>query len=166
MLNESHIIKQYMRSNYLRRYVAANIFLGNFECDILRAEPKSRYTKDLRRESGYMLTEYEIKTSLSDLKKDVDKHYVKSNYEKIHKHELLKDGSRVNKFYYIVPEGMIKDYSTIPNYAGVIICWENGYGNIVFRKSRNAKHLSKNIFNITPVLLDKFYYAYWHLKIK
>lgn len=89
-----------------------NYFIGAFECDIYTVN-KNLYT-----------TEYEIKKTVADFKKDFNKQNnrwiwkdQKRNTTK--KHDLIQQGLRTNRFYYVMPE-QLKECIEIPNYAGLI----------------------------------------------
>lgn len=94
--------------------VFPNVFFDAFEADILEI------TK-----AGYA-AEYEVKISRSDFKADASK---KRNYHKgmginLVKHDLLKNGDRVNRFYYIVPKSLVSA-EEVPEWAGLIYArWE------------------------------------------
>lgn len=160
MVNENSIKIRYIR-NFRQRYIAANMYIGRFEADILKAVPK---------DGGFYLTEYEIKISKSDLKADAKKEG---------KYEQLTKGIRANKFNYIVSKDLydkiknnLSDY--VPEWAGMIYAHEHipnenpRFNSLFFQKVRNAKVLRKDVFTgrVTEELMDKFYYAYWNLLIK
>lgn len=97
-LNENLI--QYNLMRWLRKnnsdVFVPNYYIGSFECDLLRLTGND------------MLVEYEIKITRSDFKSDFEKSLFswKQN-EKVTKHDIVRSGKRVNRFYYVVPEGMI-----------------------------------------------------------
>lgn len=112
----------------------------------------------VQKENGYCY-EFEIKVSRADFKKD---------FEKITKHQILKDGSykttkgqtkewskRPNKFFYVVPLGIV-DYTDIPSYAGLITIDDKG----ILKTVKEAPFLHKNILDFEKELCIKFYY-YW-----
>lgn len=57
-----------------------------------------------------------------------------------------------NRFYYAVPEGLIKK-NEIPAYAGLIYVTETG-----IRKVKEAPFLTKQLYELNRILLDKFYH--------
>jgi hypothetical protein len=81
-----------------QKKVFPNTYLGRYEADIF----------ELTR-SGY-LYEYEVKISRADFF---------AEKKKTGKVEKLKDGSRCNYFYYLVPDGLITA-DECPDYAGLI----------------------------------------------
>lgn len=112
LYERSHI---YQACNYNRS--------GYMEADILAI------TKSL------MVTEVEVKISLSDYKAD---------FKKTHKHKLLserdsKSSSYIpNKFYYACPSGLIKE---VPDYAGLI--WVGQNGDVEWIKTAPRLHKDK-----------------------
>jgi len=121
--------------------VVPNFYVGKYECDIIKL------TK-----SG-LFTEYEIKISRADYFNDFKKthtekdltNYVKgeSNWYNMpnityNKHKETELGNRANKFYFVVPDGLIA-VNEVPKYAGLIY-YLNGRIRIV----KNAKTLHKN----------------------
>lgn len=102
---------------------------------------------------GYSF-EIEVKISKSDFKSDFKKE----------KHKVFVDKDRnklrliPNKFYYAVPNGLIKE-EELPPYAGLI--YVNGsHANIVKR----APFIHKNKQEFRKLLCDKFYYQWLQQK--
>lgn len=139
-------IQNILRSNYNgHKYQLFNSFIYDWECDYFGMST-----------SGYSY-EIEIKLSITDFKAD---------FKKIDKHKLLRDANIIvkldkhlhfkrkmpNKFYYCVPKGLI-DIKDIPDYAGLL--YTNGYSIEIIK---DAKFLHKQKFDLTKVLLEKFYY--------
>lgn len=146
-----------------------NIYLFMWESDFF-------VTKD----NGYCY-EFEIKISRSDFKnekKKVDKHSILKTGSYIYqKKEYMYDGNkfkrdennqimfdiipetitqkRPNKFFYIVPEGLIGAHE-IPSYSGLM--YVNDSGDI--RTIREAPFLHKEKINFDKELCMKFYH-YW-----
>jgi hypothetical protein len=120
--------------------VFPNIFLGHFEADILEI------TK-----AGYSY-EYEVKVSRADFKQDV----LKRKYN-ILKHDLLKNGSHVNYFSYVVPEGLIL-IDEVPEFAGLIYVkpYEARYSD---SKGTYIKHRLFTKVIKSPVKLSKDKFA-------
>jgi hypothetical protein len=87
--------------------VFPNVYIGCFEADIMEL------TK-----SGYAV-EYEVKITRADFHNDAKKQKVYATQPPKSKYEILQEGKRVNRFYYIVPEGLITE-SEIPEFAGLI----------------------------------------------
>ena len=97
--------------------VVPNYFLGRFECDVLKISKAGQ------------LTEYEIKVSRADFKKDFEKYYslyFGTGYKNITKHDVIREGKRVNRFYYVVPNGLIKP-EEVPVGFGLIYATEYNY---------------------------------------
>jgi hypothetical protein len=151
--------KKYLK---LAKFKVSNVFLfrDNWESDFFF----------VRRDNNYS-TEIEIKCSRSDFFNDIkktEKHsilqfgkynlnfrrYDRSSklYENIS--EERKWDYRPNKFFYCVPENLIK-VEEIPNYAGLMYVNELGVYTI-----KEAKFLHKEKLNFEKKLCIKFYY-YW-----
>jgi hypothetical protein len=93
--------------------VLPNYYLGLYECDVYKVSA-----------AGHT-TEYEIKTSRADFKRDFAKAHQKGTgqyeteqtkhgymltrqvYESQTKHDRIREGGRVSRFYFVVPEGMV-----------------------------------------------------------
>jgi len=103
--------------------------------------------------------EFEVKVSKADYKKD---------FTKYTKHEILStgkftkhDGSicdwskRPNKFYFVVPMGML-EAKDIPTYAGLMVITDKG----VLKTIKDAPFLHKNKLKLEEALCQKFY-SYW-----
>jgi hypothetical protein len=148
------------------KYTVGNLYLfrHNWETDFLVVQ-----------KNGYCY-EIEIKTSRSDFFND---------FKKVDKHSILKEGTymskkyrykvdestgkrvpdhyyspvewkfRPNKFYYCVPEGLIKP-EEVPPYAGLMYVSTDGIVSTV----KEAKFMHKEKLELTKKLCDKFYY-YW-----
>lgn len=99
-----------------------------------------------------LIFDIEIKISRSDYLAD---------FNKLEKHSILSGKSVVeyfpNKFYYAVPEGLIKS-EEIPTYAGLIYIKGNHAYEI-----KAAPFLHKNKLEFRKRLADKFYYSYREL---
>jgi hypothetical protein len=100
-----------------------NSFVGDFEADYIKLS------------KSQILTEYEIKISKSDFNNDFNKKCGKTN-----KHDLIKDGKRCNRFYFVCPKNLIS-ISEIPDYCGLIY-----YENKKFIIIKNAPLIIKRIF--------------------
>lgn len=116
--------------------VIPNFYFGWYEMDVFRLA-----------QSGFV-TEYEIKTSRADLKNDFKKsRFVQINPKdpsdkvEVFKHEEIEKGShKANKFFFVVPEGLVKT-EEIPKHCGLIY-YKNGNFKIV----QVAKFIHKNKF--------------------
>lgn len=156
--------KQYDRGGI--KYTVSNLYLfkNNWETDFLL----------IQKTSGYCY-EIEIKTSRSDFFND---------FKKVEKHTILREGThqvkkyrykfdpetkktitdhyyvtkewkfRPNRFYYCVPENLIK-IEEVPEYAGLMYV----IGNKV-KTVKEAKFIHKEKLDLIKPLCDKFYY-YW-----
>jgi hypothetical protein len=148
------------------RYTVSNLYLfrHNWETDFLVVQRNSEYCYEI-----------EIKVSRSDFFNDfkkVDKHSILKGgtYMKI-KYRYTKDpdtGKRINekyyepekwdyrpnKFYYCVPEGLIKK-EEVPDYAGLMYATPMGIITV-----KEAKFIHKEKLKLRDKLCDKFYF-YW-----
>ena len=152
--------------------VFPNVFLDKYEADLLEI------TK-----AGYAY-EYEIKTSKSDFKNDSKKTcgYLctrETNFKKVPKYktDTLKNGERVNYFYYLVPNDLVKP-EEIPEYAGLMyvefrdcqyFSTEKGYftkEKMFLRTIKSAPKLSKDKFSADKLLkcLESTYYRFHKLR--
>ena len=127
------------------RYIMPNIYIKGRECDVY-AETTSGYSH-----------EYEIKVSYADYKNDL---------QKGRKHQLLMEGKRVNRFYYVVPfvdennkidTKNIITVDIIPPYAGLIY-----YVNGRFYTEKEAPLLSKVKISHQNAVLKSAYHRYVH----
>mgnify|MGYP003599660712 FL=1 len=119
--------------------IIPNFYFGWYEMDVFRLTS-----------SGFV-TEYEIKTSRADLKNDFKKsRFVQINPKdpndkiEIFKHEEIDKGShKANKFFFVVPEGLVKP-EEIPKNCGLIY-YEKRFET--FREVKPAKFIHKNKFD-------------------
>jgi hypothetical protein len=113
-----------------------NYYIGRWECDILRITKSSH------------LVEYEVKVSRADFKADASK---ECRWQS--KYDNIKAGGRVNRFFYVVPEGIIhKD--EVPDWAGLIYAIKiKGHNQVVFNTVKMAKMLSR--FPMAPTSYKK-----------
>jgi len=122
--------------------IVPNYFLGHFECDVLKVSKSGQYS------------EYEIKVSRADFKNDFKKqNYVKTGrtekklfggslydhpvYEYRTKHDMIVCNERCNRFYFVVPEGLIK-VDEVPAGLGLIYAKFTQWG-IVFEVIKTSK---------------------------
>jgi hypothetical protein len=149
-----------------REYVIPNLYLGAWECDVYSETKK--YSE-----------EYEIKISKADYlndfkKKDTRYQWVPAEkqrrYNIINKHDLIKDGKRVNRFWYVAPMGLLANANIIfptmiPEYAGLIYyCAEERYNKFIIAKQ--APLLSKKNLLHPEAVVDASYYRYIHYSNK
>lgn len=106
--------------------IIPNFYYGIYEMDVFHMINPSR-----------LINEYEIKTSRADFKKDFDK-------GNGNKHSMLYKGTcRCNRFYYVVPEGLIK-VQEVPEYAGLMYAnIDHLYCSITIVKTAPFIHKSK-----------------------
>lgn len=148
------------------KYTVSNLYLfkNNWETDFLLVQKTSGYCYEI-----------EIKTSRSDFFND---------FKKVEKHTILREGThqvkkyrykfdpeakktvtdhyyvtkewkfRPNRFYYCVPENLIK-IEEVPEYAGLMYV----IGDKV-KTVKEAKFIHKEKLDLIKPLCDKFYY-YW-----
>lgn len=134
--------------------IIPNFYIKDWECDVF----------SLNR-SGYT-AEYEIKQSKSDYYKDFEKKTPNYHFrERGTKHDLIKQGKRTNRFWFVLPEGMDVE---IPEYAGRMD-YRLRYDWITFEIKKQAKLLHKNKateqekFQMLQRLSMKHYQAIWKL---
>lgn len=119
-----------------------NFYISGYECDMFRL-----------RKSG-LTDEYEIKISRSDFLNDFKKHWGGSK-----KHDSIKQGRRTNRFWFVVPEGLIEP-KEVPDYCGLVYWkeWKTDWGlqwtmNIV----KNAKLIHKEKLIIRDLTMACYY---------
>ena len=111
--------------------------------------------------SGYTV-EYEIKLSVADFIADS---------KKIQKHINLVNGHGPNRFYYVVPEGLISD-NVVPSYAGLLYAYDEGDWIYVDnmagsgqdrRYLKSAKRVHSNKINEREFkkISQSLYWRYW-----
>lgn len=114
--------------------VIPNFYFGNYEFDVFRL---------LNNGNVY---EYEIKTSRADFKNDFKKKRRVRGSEyviEVTKHEEIDFGNySANKFFFVVPEGMIKP-EEVPKNMGLIYYGKDEFG-ATFKVKRPAKFINKN----------------------
>lgn len=168
-INEA-IICQRLNSYFVGncRYKLSNafIFKGNWESDFF-----------VQKQNGYAY-EFEVKISRSDFfndKKKVDKHLILSTgkytsigqlstwengkWEKEEKIKEYEHDFRPNRFFYVVPEGMIT-IDELPAYAGLFYYGEGADYSYNLKKVKDAPFIHKQKLSFESVLCNKFY-NYW-----
>lgn len=127
------IIKDYQEKDIC----LPNFFYHFWECDIFRLQ-----------RNGFII-EYEVKMTKSDFYADFKK--VQGSIEK---HNHILSGKRCNRFYFVIPEGIIKE-EEVPHYCG-LITFDGHRLNVV----RNAKLLSKEKvgYEYYQTLAEKLFY--------
>jgi hypothetical protein len=139
--------------------VFPNVYIGSLEADIIELTA-----------SGYAV-EYEVKISRADFRNDAKKRSWKQAKSK---YDILQAGERVNRFYYIVPEGLITE-SELPEFAGLIYvrkgevrCCTSGTGGfyykqkVFFESIRRAPALTKEKLSerIMKKCFESVYYRF------
>ena len=152
----NHWISNAMRERQQNR-VFTNVFLGHFEADILEI------TK-----AGYAY-EYEVKLTKADFRQDCNKR--KYN---ILKHDVIRNGNRINYFFYVVPKGLIS-INEVPEFAGLVEVEIIDYKYTDITRKRLLTHyvksapkLSKDKFTSEKLLkcYESVYYKFNLNKIK
>lgn len=133
-----------------------NIYFGRYEFDLFRLL-----------NNGY-LYEYEIKTSRADFKNDfkkAKKFRIDGGFIEISKHEEIQSGNyTANRFYFVVPEGLIKP-NEVPKNVGLIYYYENVIKP--FRIAKKAGFVNKNKIEVDAFeLLKKMAYREFNLRQK
>ena len=105
--------------------VIPNYYHGIYEMDVFKLTS-----------SGY-IHEFEIKISKSDYMAD----FKKNDFKKELKHDKISQGKRSNKFFFVVPEGLLSK-EDIPNHAGLILYTKYK----TFKIIKPAPLLHKNLF--------------------
>ena len=156
-------LHRHYNGNNRYRLANAYIFKRDWESDFF-----------VQKQNGYCY-EFEVKISRSDFfadRKKVDKHMIlehgkfiqqgsiwnpdhTSNEDRWIKTEKEQEHTmRPNKFYYVVPSGMIT-INELPSYAGLM-----SYDNGSISSVKEAPFIHKNKLDLSSVLVDKFQ-AYW-----
>lgn len=91
-----------------------NFYIGRYEADLMSIDDK----KDL-------IIEYEVKITRQDFKCDFLKAHYSASGSIVYKHELIKQGNRCHRFYFVMPENMVL-VDEVPTYAGLIYQTEFG----------------------------------------
>lgn len=167
-LTEQIICERLHQRYHDARYKLSNafIFRHNWESDFF-----------IQNRGGYCY-EFEVKISRSDFfndKKKTDKHSILSTgkyqtkgtlstynrtlnlWEQEEKVSEYEHEMRPNKFFYVVPEGLITA-DELPPYAGLIYCPKDHWQSVVTIKE--APFIHKEKLNVEKVLCSKFYH-YW-----
>jgi hypothetical protein len=126
LMPSANLIEEKLKHYLLSRnhnFVLKNFYIDRWECDVFSV-------------TGSGLTnEYEVKRTLVDYKNDFSK-----KDGDLKKHELIKEGKRTNKFWYVIPEDWDLE---IPAYAG-IFTYRHVHGEISYLvKKREAKVLHR-----------------------
>lgn len=107
----SHLIMRHLMrwaASNTQEIVVPNYYLGRWECDLLKIS-----------KAGLMY-EYEVKVSRSDFFNDAKKLTYSGTATK---HSRLKCGDRVDRFYFVVPKGMVQP-SEVPAEFGLIYAYQ------------------------------------------
>ena len=117
-----------------RRYdmIVPRVTLGMNEIDLLCVRP-----------SGF-IDEIEIKTSLSDYKRDFEKCCYGQFHTPGGKHKATERGARkVNYFYFMLPREL-EDKVEVPEYAGLLLYHTNNANRMSCAEVKPARRLHKN----------------------
>jgi hypothetical protein len=131
------ILRKHYNQGYTYRINNAFIYGYDWECDFFCVNKE-----------GYAY-EFEVKISLADFRSDFQK-YKHLLFKKIDKKGVLIP----NRFYYVVPDGMVAP-ADIPKYAGLIYI-VNTHAKVIKR----APLLHKVKRDYRRILCDKFYERY------
>lgn len=139
-----------------REYVIPNLYLGNWECDVYSETAK--YSE-----------EYEVKISRADYWNDFSKSYKFYSGGTINKHELIKEGKRVNRFWFVTPMELTKMenlilLTDIPSYAGLIYFFPEDYAK--FKIIKQAPLLSRENLLHPKAVVNASYHRYCHYSSK
>jgi len=147
------IILDYLRQHQYNAIILPNCYtsFSYWEYDLLKIDNKTKYT-----------TEIEVKVSRSDYSNDFNKSYKKWSIDPVpkivNKHELIQSGQRTNKFYYLVPDNLIKAEEVPEKYGLIYYNKERRY----FRVMKPARFLHKNKLTDEDFnnVMIKVYYKY------
>lgn len=160
-------LNRYFVGNCCYKLANAFIFKSDWESDFF-----------VQKQNGYSY-EFEVKISRSDFfadKKKISKHLILSNGKFFEQKRLWNNDRtgdddkwiiqeterehsfRPNKFFYVVPQGLIT-VDELPKYAGLFY-YEDGTGNCGLSKIKDAPFIHKEILKFESVLCSKFYH-YW-----
>lgn len=136
--------------------VIPNFFYEGFECDMFVMN-NNLYT-----------TEYEIKKTVADYKRDFKK--VNGHYDwhrkartDWNKHDKIRAGERTNRFFFVVPFGLIASGKiVIPDYAGCIT-FEDADGWVLFKRVKQAgrRHNRQSSQNQVKHCLQNLNFRYY-----
>lgn len=162
MVNSDRISKalqSHLNQNY--NWVLPNFYYGNYEMDVFCLNTKSMF-----------LTEFEIKVSKADFKKDFKKGNTNWNRELFNqtgvgksvyysKHFDLQNGNCApNKFIFVVPEGLIT-VDEVPEYAGLY--YYTKIGSIHQIKTPKFLRKEKIKDSVYQLIADRCYWRYKNL---
>jgi hypothetical protein len=143
--------------NNRKGWIFPNVFFAGFEADILEITG-----------SGYC-HEIEVKISRADFLGDMKKSraFVKGIGENVIKHEQIQSGKRVNRFSYVVPEGLVTP-EEVPEYAGLFYAKKypcTNYELLICTQQKGAPPLTVEKFtNPLETGLKSCYYRFHELR--
>ncbi len=157
-----HLVQKYLKPS---KFVVANsyTFGHGWESDFLTIQKNG------------LCIEFEVKVTRSDFKADAkktEKHKIlQTGYvdrrrvdgldgRKIKYKTIVEEAMRPNRFYYVVPEGLIKK-NEIPDYAGLIYIGPRG----AVKRIKMAPLLHDKVIDLQDKLMSKFYWAYVNCKL-
>jgi hypothetical protein len=130
---QKHLVEKY----HDKEICLSNFYMGLWEADVFRLHDNGHYT------------EYEVKISRSDFFAD----FKKKRSKKL-KHEEIQKGKRCNKFYFVVPEGLVK-VEEVPVYCGLIYCTSVG---LITKRRAKQIHTNQIDSKYYKQLSKKLYY--------
>ena len=137
MKKSDYMIYKLMKFIGANDVLMPNFYYKDYEMDLFRLQ-----------RNGYII-EYEIKISRSDYFNDFKKGAKDwsawkpgiKEIPRLNKHKLIEDGKIANKFFFVVPDNLIK-IEEVPRYAGLIYFKSYGHETV-----KPAPFLHKNKFN-------------------
>lgn len=145
-INNAYIFKHNWESDFF--ILRKNGFCNEYEIKISKQDFKNDFKKDIKHQilkSGSFLYKYR---KFSHWEDGINAIY--NNVEEIRKWNL-----RPNKFFYVVPENLIK-LEDIPEYAGLVYCKQNG--DLIVVKEAPFLHKENLTDKLINILCDKFYW--------
>jgi hypothetical protein len=170
----SKALNRYFVGNCRYKLANAFIFKSDWESDFF-----------VQKQNGYSY-EFEVKISRSDFfadKKKVSKHLILSNGKFVEQKRLWNNDRtgdddkwiieekerehsfRPNKFFYVVPTGMIT-VDELPKYAGLFYYGEGKDYSCGLKKIKDAPFIHKEALKFESVLCNKFYNYWLNAKIE
>ena len=150
-MNLTHDLMHFIISNN-HLAILPRFYINGFECDLFVIN-KNLYT-----------TEYEIKTCKSDYEKDFTKENKRTGqlYLPDKKHDVIKNGLRTNRFYFVLPSDLNVD---VPEYAGLIeYCVKSNWYFFNIKKRAPFLHKNKTDVRMIKKCLTKLTWKYYNVE--